>query len=153
MSTLSQKLAERLGLPTDSSDETILATVQAKLENTALNEVTAAINSGKILAAHRDYWLAAFQADFRGTRAVLASLASPRSAPPVNGVAASAPLPAPAAPTVSEEDLRNARADAQLWALGFRDGVEAPPKVPWYELFPPGQTSLDDLLPPDDVSG
>ncbi|APE17763.1 hypothetical protein BOH72_23375 [Mycobacterium sp. WY10] len=42
-------------------------------------------------------------------------------------------------PGVSAETLHDAAVDAELWELGFRDGVEPPPGPKWHELFPPEQ--------------
>jgi hypothetical protein len=142
-----QKMINLLDLSADADDETILAAIDQRTSKIAGAEVAAAVKDGRILAAHRDYWAGAFKANYSGTRNVLASLTPTITATAAAAARASTARPIPQTPApppkpaakVSDQTLADAEADAELWKMGFRDGVEAPPKPGWWELFPPEQ--------------
>ncbi|MCV7101534.1 hypothetical protein [Mycobacterium palustre] len=146
---LREKLIEKLGLPADSDDAAIDAELDARIDKAAEAHVAAAIAGGKILAAHRDYWLDAFRANWHSTSEVLASLSPKRVAraaptPPVDADMANVHARitgvdfAPGTPDgiqVTPVDEMNAQinADPELqrvaWKLGIRDGINRPPEV------------------------
>jgi hypothetical protein len=135
-------LIDRLKLPDDADDQTILDVLGNQISE---KEVAAAIRSGKVLAAHKDYWVTAMKNDVVGTRQVLASLATP--APPVRAVSVASVVaaaraavipqppvrtqPTPTANTIEEMNAQiNADPELQraFWELGVRNGIEKPPE-------------------------
>jgi hypothetical protein len=136
------RLVELLELPADADSEAINAAVDKLVSGAAESAVATAISTGKILAAHRDYWLAAFKTDRKGTEAVLNSLApvATTAVPPMPpDLAASRPI-APARPqsfaeaqaAVLKAPMSDEEANAALWKLGgpgIRAGLTPPPDV------------------------
>jgi hypothetical protein len=122
MATLTERLAEKLGLPPGADEQAVNNEIMRLCHVQAEDFVSAAISGGTILAAHRDYWSNAFKTDHEGTKAVLRSLMAKAKTPVVQ------PAPAPITPyqppdpeaAVTDED------EAVLGRLGVR-GVKPPP--------------------------
>ena len=167
--SIRQTLTQRLKLEPDADDDAILAGLDTRLGEIADQAVTAEISSGQILAAHRDYWMGAFKANFSGTHDVLASLATP--APAVRAVSARGAAVAGAAlvkpkpvradpPGVQTIEEMNAQinSDPELqrafWALGVRDGIEKPPEtITSGPDFDPAWNPKHQLVVNDDGTG
>jgi hypothetical protein len=162
--TLTEKFD--LAVSADADDETFSNALTARLDELAVRDVDAAVASGRILAEHRGFWLASFKNNHIPARAALDALApvarrqtpSASTSAVVHNTAASTTRPAQRTVGITAEDvsaaaangspltppagikaetLQNAAADAELWEMGFRDGVKPPPQPEWYELFPP----------------
>lgn len=94
-----RKLTDKLGLAQNASDAEINTALDQRLDAQAEASVSAAISNGKILAAHGEYWKAAFKRDHWGTKKVLDSLSSHTSS--ASSTAAHVRLPEPTAKPIT----------------------------------------------------
>jgi hypothetical protein len=137
--TLAEKVATVLGLPPNADNATVLAEVERLSAAVAEREVSAAITTGAISAAHRDIWLNSFAADHEGTRAALASMAPQAAlirstyAPPAV-VQSRVPADPAVASLAGTSGLSDVEANDCLWRLGVRAGLTPPVRTIGYLL-------------------